>query len=88
MYEIIILPPTERFIKSLKKGEQTKLFNVIDELSESPRLGKELVGRLSGLRSRRIGIYRIIYRIEEAQLVIFVLRAGYRKNIYSKNIGK
>lgn len=88
MYEIIVEPPAERFIKSLKKDEQKKLLNRIEALSENPRLGKELVGRLSGLRSLRAGVYRVIYRIEEMKLIVLVLRAGYRKNIYSKKIGK
>ncbi len=88
MYEIIIEPPAERFIKSLNKDEQRRLLDAIDELAKKPRLGKELVGRLKGLRSRRIGIYRIIYKIEEVKLIVYVLRAGYRKNIYSKKIGK
>ena len=88
MYEIIVEPPAERFIKGLKKDEQKKLLDKIETLSENPRLGKELVGRLSGLRSLKIGIYRVIYKIEEMKLIVLVLRAGYRKNIYSKKIGK
>jgi mRNA interferase RelE/StbE len=88
MYEIIIEPPAERFIKSLKKDEQKKLFDRIEELSNNPRLGKELVGKLSGLRSLRVGSYRVVYKVEEMKLVVLVLRAGHRKDIYSKKIGK
>lgn len=88
MYEVIVEPPAERFIKSLNKEEQRRLLDAIDELSEKPRLGKELVGRLAGLRSRRIWNYRIIYKIEELKLIIYILKAGYRKNIYSQKIGK
>lgn len=60
----------------------------IEEFGRNPRLGKELVGRLSGLRSRRVGMYRIIYRIEEQKLMVIVLKARHRKNMYSKKIGK
>ena len=88
MYEIIVEHPAERFIKQLPKNEQEKILNLIEELSIKPRLGKELVGRLRGLRSLKTGIYRIIYRIEEMKLGVLVLRAGYRGNIYSKKIGK
>ncbi len=88
MYEVIVEPPAERFIKSLKKEDQIKLLNAIDELGINPRLGKELVGRLSGLRSRRIAGYRILYRIEEIQLIVFVVRAGYRRNIYAQKMSK
>jgi mRNA interferase RelE/StbE len=30
----------------------------------------------------RIGNYRIIYRIEEEQLVILIIKIGHRRNIY------
>jgi len=88
MYEIIIESPAESFIKSLNKEEQKKLFDRIGELSRKPRIGKELVGKLSGLRSLRVGGYRVIYKIEEMKLIVLVLRMGYRKDIYSKKIGK
>ena len=88
MYEIIVEPPAERFIKTLKKEEQKKLLDKIAELSKNPRLGKKLVGKLSGFRSLKTGIYRAIYKIEEIKLIVLVLRAGYRENIYSRKIGK
>jgi mRNA interferase RelE/StbE len=88
MYEVIVEPPAERFIKKLKKEEQKKILDAIEELSTKPRKGKELVGRLYGLRSLRLSNYRVIYKMEEMKLIVLVLRAGYRKNIYSKKIGK
>lgn len=88
MYEVIIEPPAERFIKQLGKEEQKKLLSAIEQLSTSPHQGKELVGRLSGLRSVRIDMYRIIYKVEDTQLLVFVLRAGHRGNIYAKKMGK
>lgn len=87
MYEIIVEPPAERFIKQLKKEEQKILLDSIEQLALHPLKGKELVGRLAGLRSLRLSHYRIIYKIEPTQLIILVLRAGYRRDIYSKKIG-
>ncbi len=92
MYEVIIQHPAERFIKSLKKEEQTSLFNAIEQLEKNPRLGKELKGKLSGLRSLRVDTqeetYRVIYKIEDIKLIVLVLHAGYRENIYKKKIGR
>ncbi len=88
MYEIIVRHPAQRFIRSISAGEQKKLLNAIEGLSDNPRLGKEITGRLVGLRSRRINSYRIIYKIEEMKLIVLVLRIGYRGNIYSKKIDK
>ena len=88
MYEIIVQYPAERFIKELKAGEQKRLLNAIEQLAEKPFLGKELVGRLAGLRSMHVGVYRIVYKIEHAQLIVLILRAGYRGNIYSQKFRK
>ena len=88
MYEIIIEPPAERFIKTLEKKEQKEIMDKIELLSDNPRIGKELVGRLAGLRSLRVSSYRVIYKIEETKLIVVVSRVGHRKDIYSKKIGK
>ena len=92
MYEAIIQPPAESFIKSLDKKEQTKLLDAIDELEKNPRLGKELKGKLFGLRSLRVdskeATYRIVYKIEDIKLIVLVLQAGYREDIYRKRISR
>lgn len=88
MYEILVLHPAERFIKQLRKEEQKKILDAIEQLAEQPRLGDELMGRLAGLRRLHVGVYRVIYKIEDVQLLILILRAGYRGNIYSQKFGK
>ena len=88
MYEVIIQHPAEQFIKTLEKREQEKILDAIEQLETKPRLGKELVGRLAGLRSLHVGIYRVIYKIEDVKLIVLVLKAGYRGNVYSKKFGK
>ena len=88
MYEIIVEYPAERFIKSLDRDKQIKIRDFIRKLAENPHKGNELVGKLDGLRSLHIDNFRIIFRIEEIKLIILVLRAGYRGDIYSKKIGK
>ncbi len=88
MYEIIVENPAERFIRQLKKEEQKRVLDKINELSLNPRKGKELVGRLAGLRSLRFDNYRIVYKVENTKLIVLVLRVGYRGDIYSKKMGK
>jgi len=88
MYEAIIEPPAERFILQLKKEEQIKLLDAIEQLENNPRLGKELVGRLQGLRSLRMDSYKIIYKVEDLKLLVLVLRIGHRENIYAQKMEK
>jgi mRNA interferase RelE/StbE len=50
---------------------------------ESPRrFGKPLSGKLHGLWRWRAGDHRILGRIEDHVLVVFVIRIGHRKNVY------
>lgn len=52
-------------------------------LRENPaRLGKELRGELTGLRSAQRGEYRVIYRLREAERVIEVVFISHRRDAY------
>ncbi len=82
VYEITIKEQAERFLKKLDKKIQNQILDRIEKLSTNPYLGKPLVGRLSGLRSLRVGIYRALYIIKGMELRVIVFKIGHRKNIY------
>ncbi len=82
MYSIEIQSPAEKFLKKLDKKEQRRIINKLKELKKNPEIGKPLVGKLAGLWSLRIGIYRTIYQIRHSELLILILKIGHRKKIY------
>jgi mRNA interferase RelE/StbE len=41
------------------------VLDALGELERDPHLGHELRGRLAGLRSYRVGVYRIIYELRD-----------------------
>lgn len=84
MYEVIIEHPVERFIKGLKESEQKRILDAIGRLEDNPRLGKKLVGKLAGLRSLHESAYRVIYKVEDVKLIVLILRAGHRRDVYNK----
>ncbi|MBS3942563.1 MAG: type II toxin-antitoxin system RelE/ParE family toxin [Actinobacteria bacterium] len=45
------------------------VLDALGELERDPNLGHELRGRLTGLRSYRVGVYRIIYELRDARTV-------------------
>ncbi|ERS91125.1 MULTISPECIES: type II toxin-antitoxin system RelE family toxin [unclassified Halomonas] len=50
---------------------------------EDPRqLGKPLKGELTELWRYRVGDYRVICQIQDDRLVVLVVRAAHRKDIY------
>jgi mRNA interferase RelE/StbE len=82
MYKIILKKPAKRFLRKLDISEQKRIINKLKDLKENQKLGKPLIGKLSGLWSLRFGKYRALYQITENKLIIFILNIGHRKNIY------
>jgi mRNA-degrading endonuclease RelE of RelBE toxin-antitoxin system len=50
-------------------------------LSENPYLGLKLVGALAGFWKDRVGIYRIVYKVE-ARKIIILYDVDLRKRTY------
>ena len=62
----------------------------IEKLSEDPeKQGKMLTKELSGFRSiHTAGRYRIIYKVEESTVIVYIMAAGIRKQGDKKDIYK
>ncbi len=45
------------------------VLDALGELERDPHLGHQLRGRLTGLRSYRVGVYRIIYELRDDRTV-------------------
>jgi mRNA interferase RelE/StbE len=45
------------------------VLDALGELERDPNLGHKLRGRLTGLRSYRVGVYRIIYELRDVRTV-------------------
>ncbi len=57
------------------------VLDALRELERDPHLGHQLRGRLTGLRSYRVGIYRIIYGLRDDKTVR-VIAIRHRGNAY------
>ena len=51
-------------------------------LDNPQRVGKPLVRELSGYHSARRGAYRVIYRIDEAERIVHIVRIDHRADVY------
>ena len=84
MYRIVIQPTALKLLKEISDRRiRQKISNRIDKLQESPEMqGKPLIGELDGYYSvRAVGQrYRIIYAIEQAQVIVMVVTLGIRKD--------
>lgn len=56
---------------------------ITERLPTNPyRIGGELEGPYSGMRSANLGTYRVVYRIEEESQTIYVLAIRLRGDVY------
>ena len=83
VYKIVYKKSVHRDLKKLDKQEASSILDQIEnDLSEHPASFPVLKGKFSGLRKYRVGDYRVIYVILEADVVI--LRIGHRRQVYKK----
>jgi mRNA interferase RelE/StbE len=57
-----------------------KVIAKIQALTKQPEAGKPLVGPLKGIRSLRVGDYRILYEV--ARSTVTVLTVNHRREVY------
>ncbi|MCY3884386.1 MAG: type II toxin-antitoxin system RelE/ParE family toxin [Gammaproteobacteria bacterium] len=58
---------------NLSEANRVRIAASIDLLAKTPHLGVALKGRLTGLRRLRVGSYRIMYEVQQNELVILVV---------------
>ena len=81
-YSLKIKQSALKEIQKLDKPNRKRLIEAIDNLAGNPHVGKLLKGDFSGLRRIRVGSYRVIYEINEGEVLIHVLRVAHRKRAY------
>jgi len=81
-YSLKIKQSALKEIQKLDKPNRKRLMEAIDNLADNPHVGKLLKGDFSGLRRIRVGSYRVIYEINEGEILILVLRIAHRKKVY------
>lgn len=82
MYQLLIEKQVQKQLEKIPEPDYSRIKLTINNLRANPRPAgsKKLQGR-SGYRIRQ-GNYRIIYEINDQVLVVYVLAAGHRKDIY------
>lgn len=82
MYKIIIKKKAKKFIDKLPKNEQLRVARAIERLPNGEDI-KKLKG-YSDLLRLRVGEYRIIYSVDNGELIVYVIDAGNRGEIYNR----
>jgi mRNA interferase RelE/StbE len=82
-YSILIKPSAVKEIEAISPRKDRQLIvDRISKLADNPRPpGGEKFSGQDRYRIRQ-GLYRIVYSIEDQDLIIYVVKVGHRKDVY------
>lgn len=84
-YKIELAKEAESDLEFFHKSEKKlfdKILAKIEFLSVNPKEGKPLMGNHKGEYSFWVGNYRIVYELDTAQHIIYILNVKHRKHVY------
>ena len=84
-YHVDFTAAAAREVKRLPHPARARVLDAITALADEPRPhgSRKLVGEQSAWRIR-IGDYRVIYDVFDDELVVTVVRAAHRREVYDR----
>lgn len=84
-YSVEFTTAAAKQVRKLAPPIRNRVMGAIEPLAEEPRPNgsTKLVGEDTAWRIR-IGDYRVIYDVFDAELIVTVVRAGHRRDIYER----
>jgi mRNA interferase RelE/StbE len=84
-YKIIFRKSVAQDMRRIPNRDLRRILATIGSLSEEPRPSG--VERLSGQEKYRVrqGKYRIIYEINDREVIVIVVKVGHRKDVYRRS---
>ncbi len=84
-YSIQWRPRARKAFLSLDKPVRRRIGEAVDALAADPRpAAAKMITGAHGVLRIRVGDYRVLYTIDEGQLIVLVLDAGHRSEIYER----
>lgn len=85
MHSVEVSKDARRFFERADAALQRRLDKCFDRLKINPYGGgniKRLGGNLAGYYRYRVGDYRVLYRIDDQQLLVQVVKIAHRSEVY------
>jgi len=85
-WRLVVAGPAERSLARLTEGVAAAIVEfMLGPLTEAPTIvGKPLQRELAGYRSARRGSYRVVYRLDEDEHQVIVVRIDHRSDVYRR----
>lgn len=84
-YQVRVAGPAQRYVLRLPPAAQARILARIEQIAQDPfgPHAKRLINA-AGLRSARVGGWRVIFAVDETQQVLDVVDIGRRGQIYRR----
>ena len=81
-YEIVLRKSVRKDLDPLPKRDVQRILAAIADLANEPRPPQSR--KLSGSEKYRLrcGVYRVLYEIQDAILIVCIVKVGHRKEVY------
>jgi mRNA interferase RelE/StbE len=82
-YRLVISEDADKQLQKLDKPVRRRMLLALAKLEDDPR--PDGVKKLKGSADRwriRVGDWRIVYQIEDGELVVLVIAVGHRSKVY------
>jgi mRNA interferase RelE/StbE len=82
-YRLVISEDADKQLQQLDKPVRRRIILALAKLEDDPR--PDGVKKLKGSADRwriRVGDWRIVYRIEDGELLVLVIAVGHRSKVY------
>ncbi|WP_347986051.1 type II toxin-antitoxin system RelE/ParE family toxin [Methylomonas sp. AM2-LC] len=82
-FNVTLKPSAQKALLKLPRPLQTRILDSLESLTNNPRpVGVKKLQSVTDLYRIRIGDYRVIYSINDHELLIYVLTVGHRREVY------
>ncbi len=84
-YSLAFKKSVARDLRSIPNKDVKRILKRIDLLGENPRSEGSI--KLSGQERYRVrqGVYRIVYEIQDAELIVFIVKIAHRNEVYKSS---
>ena len=84
-YSLAFKKSVAKDLRTIPNSDVKRILNCIESLRENPRA--EGCIKLSGEEKYRVrqGVYRIVYEIQDKELIILVVKVAHRSHVYKSS---
>jgi mRNA interferase RelE/StbE len=80
--QVVVSARAEKDLRRVPNAYLRAVAAALRRLAAEPLAGKPLAGDLEGLRSLRVGMYRVVYRFDPREKLVEVTWIRHRREVY------